>query len=174
MKPTTHTVEKFLLFFVIDGKEVPVHQLRRDGLVQQAMDGRDQYLTGLRVGKIFLAQQGFGIARRFHSFYFHFVEGSSEVVTIRCYGGDKVGLRLRGKIRFLNRQQVLEMLHPENESRPFVERQASMPLDVLRQLVTVERVQIKDVRHIKIGRSKTKREPITGLPMVAAEEEELG
>jgi len=165
VKPTTHTVEKFLLFFVIDGKEVPLHQLRRDGLVQQAQEGGDRFLTGLTVGKIFLAQQGFGIARRYHSFYFRFVDGPSEMVTIRGYGGDKVGLVMKAKVRFLNRSQVLDLLHPENESRPFVERQAAMPLDVLRQLVTVERVKIEDVRHVRIGRKRGHHEPITGLPM---------
>lgn len=165
VKPTTHSVEKFLLFFVIDGKEVPVHQLRRDGLVQQTQERGNTYLTGLCVGKIFLAEQGFGIARRYHSFYFRFVDGPSEEVTIRCYGGIKVGLRLKGKIRFLDRSQVLNLLHPENESRVFVERQAAMPLDVLRQLVTVERVKVGDIRHVRIGRRAGKHEPLTGLPL---------
>lgn len=165
VKPSTHAVEKFLLFFVVGGKEVPFHQLRQDGLIQQVESGKDRFLTGLQVGKIFLAQQGFGIPRRYHSFYFHLIEGPSELVTILPFAGRKVELKFQGKIRFLNKTQILALLDPSNQSRGFVERQVSLPLDVLKSLISVEKATAEDVRHVRIGKRKKKTESLTGLPM---------
>lgn len=155
VKPTTHTVEKFLLFFVVDGREIPIHQLIRDGLVMKLSEKGNDYTTGLTVAKLFVGQQGFGIPKKYHSFYFRFVEDKDEMVTVRPFGGQKLGLAFRAKIRFLNRAQTLGLLGKDCESRPFVERQAPLPLDTLRAMITVERVEDKDVRHVRI-RQKAK------------------
>ncbi len=172
-KPSTHTVEKFLLFFVVDGREVPMYQLERDTLVMKATTGGNKYLTGLTVGKLFCGFQGFGVPRRFHSFYFRFVDGSAEKVTIRPFtvadkGPSHSEMFFSGKIRFLNRTQVLGLLQEGQESRHFVERQAALPLDVLHKMIQVERTEVKDVRHVRIGAGR-KKGNLSGLPM--AEEE---
>lgn len=154
VKPTTHTVEKFLLFFVVDGREIPMHQLQRDGLVMRMSEKTLQYTTGLTVAKLFVGQQGFGIPKKYHSFYFRFVEDRDEVVTIRPFGGEKLELHFRAKIRFMTREQTLGLLSKECESWPFVERQTPLPLDTLRAMCTVERVEDKDVRHVRIRHEK--------------------
>ncbi len=166
-KPHPHSTEKFMLFFVVDGREVPMYQLQRDSLVQKVAAKGTQYLTGLVVGKLFCGYQGFGIPRQYHSFYFRFVDGPGEMVTVSPFtvvdhGPNSTDMYFRGKIRFLNRLQVLEMLQPDADSRPFVERQSPLPLDMLQKMIQVEKTELKDIRFVRIG--KQKRGSLDGLP----------
>jgi len=169
VKPTTHTVEKFLLFFLVDGREIPVHQLLRDGLVMCLSDKSLEFTTGLTVAKLFVGQQGFGVQKKYHSFYFRFVDEQVEVVTIRPFM-TKLALFFTARIRFLNRAQVLGLLSEDSQSRMFVEKQGPLPLDTLRAMITVERVGEKGVRHVRIRKDKEKdKVQLRHLPMDRSE-----
>lgn len=168
-KPTGHTTEKFMLFFVVDGREMPMYQLQRDSLVQRVSSVGNQYLTGMVVGKLFCGYQGYNIPRRFHSFYFRFVDGPGELVTIRPFsvadhGPKSSEFYFKAKIKFLMSQQVLGLLQPDADSRIFVERQSALPLDILHKMIQVERTAPKDLRYVRIGKRKL-NSSLSGLPM---------
>jgi hypothetical protein len=152
-KPTAHTQEKFLLFFVVSGKEIPMFQLLQDGVVLRKEEGKPIFLTGLPYGKLFVGQGGFGIPKRFHSFYFRFADGEAEeTVTIRPFSLSE-RLYFKARIKFLKVSEVLDLLDAENESRRFIQRQEPLPLDTLHKLISVEKGHAGKVRHVRIGRN---------------------
>ncbi len=152
-KPTPHTNEKFMLFFLVNGKEIPLYQMARDGLVVKPEYENPKYLTNFNLCKVFVSQRGFGVQTRFYSFYVKlFAEDSSApIVTVRPFSLEKTGFFLRGKFAFLRTDQVLKSLSLDNESRKWVEKQGLLPINVLRSMVTVDRSEIKKgVRAVRI------------------------
>lgn len=150
-KPTPHTVEKFLLFFVIAGKEIPAYQMQRDSLLFQKADVDPfTFVTGNNIAKLFIGQQGFGIARKYHSFYMKLLSGPRPEVTIKPFSLDT--FFFTGKVSFLKKSQVIGLLDKGSESTKFLENQMVLPLDLLRKIVTVDKTDLKkDVRHVRIG-----------------------
>ena len=152
-KPTFHQTEKFLLFFVVGGREVPMYQMLRDGLVVKVKEGGDEYQTSNNVMKVFVLQSGFGIPKRYHSFYFRLVALPSAIVTILPFSGvKKDGFFFEGTCKFLSKSQITVLLDKEGESQRFVARQEALPLDTLRSMVRVDKsVLKKGVRCIRVG-----------------------
>jgi hypothetical protein len=152
-KPATHRQEKFLLFFVVGGKEVPLFQMVQTGLVYPEDDLTNRYTTGNNLLKVFIMEQGFGVRKRFHSFYVRLVEGPFPEVTIRPFSGKLSNYFFRGKVRFLKEKQVLQILDEESPSRRFVARQSPLPKKVMKEVIEVDRSAAKEgVRHVRIGR----------------------
>lgn len=155
-KPSVHTLEKFLAFFVVGGREIPFHLMQRDNLVVKLKEKADEYQTSHNVLKLFVMQTGFGLPKRWYSFYFKLVNTPAAEVTIRPF--PKEGARvtasefyLRGTFKFLSTQQVEAMLNDDSESKRFVSRQSPLPLDTLRAMVTVDKSFMKKgVRTIRI------------------------
>ena len=153
VKPTEHSIEKLFVFFVVAGKEVPFFQMLRDGLILQKAESKHTFVTGNNVMKVFIAQQGFGIQRKFHSFYVKFRDGAGPMITIKSFSGDQTKLRISGKFSFLKKSEVLAILDSDNESRRFVKRQRTLPVDVLYRLITVDKSEMKKgIRHVRIGK----------------------
>lgn len=154
-KPDTHAVEKFMLFFVIDGKEIPHFQLIRDGIIVRKTERGDDFFTGLKVGKLFLHQGGFNMRRRFHSFYFYFLdEPTADLITIKPFSVDESGYYFKGPIRFLKKAEIDKILDEDSLSRKYLARQEPLPVDLLRSIITVESPHIKNVRYVRIGKKR--------------------
>jgi hypothetical protein len=152
-KPSIHLIEKFFLFFIVDGREFPLYQLVRDGIAIKDTVNFNSYITGLKYGKIFVYQSGFGIPRRFYSFYFKAIDPEAEIVTIRPFSEMDSGFFFKGSIRFLKKAQILEILNDE-QSKGFVERQEALPVEVIKQIITVERPNLGPVRYIRLGKGE--------------------
>lgn len=161
-KPTTQSTEKFFIFFVIGGEEIPLHTMLREGLVWRKQDDmgfdvQDQYVTGANVAKIFTSAIAFGEPKRFHSFYIRFVDDNPPV-TIIGFGERSKSHCFEGHISFLKNSEIMAILGEDNPSRRFVSMQKTLPVDTLRRLITVDRSALKKgVRHIRIGARRGKR-----------------
>jgi len=154
-KPTDHTTEKFLLFFVVGGKEISFHQAKKEGLVAEQSRGVQKYSTGLNIAKVFIGEQGFGIARRFHSFYLKLSTSQKQVVTIRSFSNreNQSQFYFKGTVNFLKNHEALELLDPDIPSARFVGQQRALPVDLLRDMVEVDKSAIrKGIRKVRIGR----------------------
>jgi hypothetical protein len=162
-KPTTQSTEKFLMFFVVGGAEIPLHVMMREGLVWRQQDETgfdipDSYYTGANVAKIFTSAVSFGDPKRFHSFYIRFVKDNPRV-TIRGFGERSKTHFFEGNISFMKQSEVLALLDENNPSRGFVVRQKTLPVETLKRLITVDRSALKKgVRHIRIGKRKQQNE----------------
>ena len=162
------STEKFLLFLIIGGKEVPYYELRSNNLVDQEFndpfDGQmgsvnpavnnpaTWFTTKAEYGKLFVCQSGYGIQKKFFSFYFRFLKTNpSPIVTIKPFTGDKTGFFFRGMISFLKKRETKEILDPSSLSLKYLEEQILLPLPVLKQMVTVDRTILrKGLRQIRI------------------------
>ena len=157
-KPSLHVSEKFLMFFVVGGKEIPLYQMIRDGLVHRDPVKGGVYHTGNNIAKIFTASQGFGIAKRYYSFYFRFRDSDvNPVVTIKGFAAEGIHRlhNFKGTVTFLKKSEILSILDDESESRIFMERQRTLPVEMLRTLVEVDRSNLKkNIREIRIGRRR--------------------
>lgn len=156
VRPTDHTNEKFLMFFLVGGEEVPFYQMVQNSLVLRKVPDVPAYTTHTQYGKIFIGQQGFGVQRRFYSFYFKFVNDNTRpMINIHPFSGEELGLFFSGTISFLKKSEVYDLLSPANESRKYLKSQMMMPVDVLRSLVTVDRSALKKgVRHVRIKKRR--------------------
>jgi hypothetical protein len=154
-KPTEHTLEKFMLFFVVGGDEIPMYQMLRDGLVQRVELEGDRYVTQHNIAKLFIAQQGFGVQKRFHSFYVTLLDETAPDVQVLPFSLKKTGFFMNAKMRFLDKEAALALLAENSQSRSFVERQELLPVNLLREMVSVDRSHLKEgVRAVRIGSRK--------------------
>lgn len=158
-KPTSQSIEKFQLFLLAGGKEVPLYQLLRDGVAMRKAETGNSFVTGLTYGKLFVGQSGFGIPKRYHSFYFRFQE-KGDIVTIRPFSfsenspaplGD---FYFKGVIKFLKKSEAAELLDEGSLSLKFLGYQEALPLDLIRRIISVERPKVVAPRHVRIGRRK--------------------
>lgn len=160
IKPSEHSLEKFLLFFLVGGKtEVPLYQLLRDGLVQRVRDGGDEFVTSYDVAKLFVLRKGFGIAPKHYSFYMRLKERNGAVVQVLPFSGTAGGhgFYFKACCNFLTRTEVLDILPEDIESRIFVERQETLSLDLLEKMVSVDKSEMKKgIRVVRIGQKGEK------------------
>uniref|UniRef100_A0A6M3M976 Uncharacterized protein n=1 Tax=viral metagenome TaxID=1070528 RepID=A0A6M3M976_9ZZZZ len=151
-KPTMHTSEKFLLFFVLDGREIPFYQLKENGLITQLFWKNPDYTVANNVAKLFVGQKGFGIPSLWYSFYIRLVDGAGPMVTIRPFSGTKSGFFFKARCHFMRQKEILQLLDGKAVSREFVLKQKLMPVEMLKRMVTVDKSFMKEgVRAIKIG-----------------------
>ena len=162
-KPDSHSLEKFMLFFLIGEKEIPFYQLLKDGLIYRAEDANPhKFVTGQKIAKLFVAEQGFGRQKRYHSFYCELQETAVEVI-IKSFLTGSSPFFFKGSFRFMKKQEVLALLPETAESRKFFSRQETLPLDLLRKMVSVNRTEEKkNVRYMMVGGKKKEQqiEPI--------------
>jgi len=168
-KPTAHTNEKFLMFFVIGGKEIPMYQMLKDSLVCRLKEtdaafnqpygtvivpdaDENKYATSNNIIKIFVGQQGFSVPKRYYSFYLRLREDAAPMVTIQPFSGARTGMYFKGKANFLSNKQAAAILDDDAESKVFVVRQGLLPLNTLKQMVTINRTVMREgVRAVRIG-----------------------
>lgn len=159
-KPDIHSTEKFLMFLVPGGMEIPLWEVEREGLVKRGdtalLTGHGgagfEYTTGINIVKIFLSRQGFGIPRQFHSIYLRLLDGPASEVTIRPFSYDQLNFFFRGQAEILTNKEALNILNPESPSRRFIATQPPLPVKVRDRIITIDRRKQKEgVRHIRIG-----------------------
>lgn len=146
--------EKFLLFFVIEGVEIPIYQMIRDGLVFQG-EKSTEFFTMHRIAKIFVSQQGFGIQKKYHSFYIELMpdEQVTPKITVTSFSKE-ANMTLIGKFHFLKKQRVLKILGKESLSYRFIKQQQPLPIKKLNEMISIDRSDMrKNVRCVRI-RSK--------------------
>lgn len=159
---TQHRNEKFLLFFVVGGNEIPMYQMLNDGLVLKTGLKAHHFATKHKVAKLFVSQQGFGIQKMFHSFYIEFrSEQSAPNVTVFPFSIKETQMCLTGQFRFLKKQEVLDSLDDKSVSYQFAKKQQPLPVATISKMITVDRTNLrKGVRHVRLG----KRNNNVGVP----------
>jgi hypothetical protein len=148
--------EKFLLFFLVNGREVPIYQLAKSGVIQPAAASGDwsTYDCPFEHAKLFLFLQDptFGRARRLsYNFYLQFLdrEAIAPKVQIVSFKQDS-SYFFKAKARFLKQSEVLPLLK-DNISRHFVKQQSALPKETLKSIITIDRTDLRrGVRHIRM------------------------
>lgn len=154
-KPGTHETEKFLAFFVVGGKELPMYQLIRDNLILRSEDDPHKYFTGCNILKVFIGHQGFGVQRRYYSFYMQMTEEHRPTVRLQSVV-ERSPYYFSGKVHFLKKNQIVELLNPDQPSLQYLNRQAIIPVEVIRSLISVDRTSMKKgVRHVRVGKANS-------------------
>ena len=147
-----YTIEKFLLFWVVGGEEIHNYQMLRDSLVVRASEKNPhEFISGHKICKLFLAEQGNRVSRRHYSFYFQLLDESNPLVTIRPFDRE-LDFYFQGHLSFLKKSQVLKLLNKDCQSRTFLLRQEMLPIETLKRLITVDKTVLKrGVRKIRLG-----------------------
>lgn len=157
-KPDQHQLEKFMLFFVIGGHEYPIYQLLKNGEVKKQVDPTNlypTYLTNHQVCKLFCSFSGFGLQKTFYSFYMLLLDGPADTVTIHPFskvyhGRPRTEFMFRAKVTFVSNKEAVGLLDPEAESAKFLRKQGMLPLDTLKQMITVEKTKRQGVRQVRV------------------------
>lgn len=176
LKKSRHLNEKFLLFFIVGGKEIPIYQMKENNLVwaKGAYPARlspsgvsfpqstfvptgtmeaGNYATASNVVKVFLSHSGFGQQSKYYSFYLKLLSGAGNVVTIVPFSGANSGFSFKATAKFLKKKEVMEVLSEESQSWSFLQRQKMLPIDILRSVVEIDKSHVrKGIRHIKVGK----------------------
>ena len=155
-----HQQEKFMLFFLIAGGEVPFYHMKKEGLVSQdwsvVQDGRivqdervvHSFTTNADVVKIFVSKQGFGEPTLFFSFFLKIEETGYPIVSIKPFT-DKTDFYFRCKGHFLNKKETLKLLSKKSASWTFARKQEMLPTSTLRKMITIDKSELrKNVRHV--------------------------
>lgn len=185
-KPNPQADEKFLLFFIVGGQEVSLHDALADNLVQKIggrIDNAPQtygvgsrhtsrysapipdrvrspqtFQTKIPYGKVFCSLQTYGKSRRYQSFYFEFQEGVVPLVKVVNFPGHTSAYSFQSGVRFLKKSEVSRLLDKESNSYKFVQRQTMLPVDTLKRMITVDKSILREgVRVIRVGARKKKK-----------------
>lgn len=152
VKPSEHTSEKFLLFFLMGDQEVPMYTMLKEGFASRVEDGTDKFVTTHNVCKLFVSQQGFGIQKRFHSFYIK-MDSTAPTLEILPYAGRNLNFFFKAQAKIMERKEVLELLPNGLESKGFYERQEVLPLNLYERMVHIDRSALKKgVRQVQVGK----------------------
>jgi hypothetical protein len=187
VKPTIHTNEKFLLWFIVGGREVPLNHMLKGSMVEAVaasesphpMPGRRSYLssgedysyggsstdyfgrqilmskfsTHMPYCKLFIQQSGFGVPSRYHSFYLQLMESPYPTVTILPFSIESTGFFFKGKLRFMGKQEVLNLLNDDVPSKKFLRAQGALPIELLKRMVRVDKGDMrKGIRHVRMSK----------------------
>ncbi len=133
---SAHHSEKFLLYFLAGGKEISFYELRNANILKKGKV-MDSYVSPFEVCKIFTAVSGFGIPKRFYSFYFQ-IKRIDRKITIFPFSLDKTGFYFTANGNFLNTTQVKEHLSNNSDSYKFLKIQDPLPVEILRSMITID------------------------------------
>lgn len=168
-KPTKHTIEKFMLFFVVGGKEMSFHDMKNLGYVTKLGNSENilnlsmteqfnvlfkkerlsTYTTNYKYVKLFMSEQGFGIRKRYVSFYFQ-LSPTGNKIKIVPFTKDASPFSFEAIGKFLSREEVKKIVTDKN-SLFFYAKQPKLPKEILRELIVVDRTYLqKDMRKIII------------------------
>lgn len=169
-KPTDHTIEKFMLFFVVGGKEMPFHELKKLGYVESVdtftstresdrgevrmisfkdivQKRSSLYTTKHKYIKLFISEQGFGVRKRHTAFYFE-ISLTGNKIKITPFGGKSSPFSFEAIGRFLPKGEVKKIVTDEN-SLFFYSRQPKLPKEVIHELITIDKTHLqKNMRKI--------------------------
>jgi hypothetical protein len=168
-KPSQDHEAKFLCFMIVGGEEIPLHVLKRNGLVLStdltcsSVRAKTAHPIGLayetevsNVVKIFVQDSTNGF-RRWYSFYFRIKGKSAPLVTINPFPvpqnvGGESGFYFRARGGFLTKNEAVQILDPESPSLGYLKRQRILPIPLLKQMISIDRtVQREGVRVVRLG-----------------------
>jgi hypothetical protein len=146
-----HSQEKFLLFFIVGGKEAPFYVMHRNGLVVQKKAGLPGFnVKGAEAAKIFVSSQGFGEPTLYFSFYFKFEQEGFPTIEVRPFT-KKTNYYFKARGRFMKKKETLNLLNEDEVSRKFLERQEMLPVETLRRMISIDHSSVrKNIRHILV------------------------
>ena len=166
IQPVERGKVSFLLFFVVNGEEVPLHTMVREGMVlppiaspfgPSLVTSKSMYHTSCSLLKLFIMETGFGVQKRYHSFYMQLQNAVVPNVTVHPFGEAYTVERFffEGKVRFLKKGEAMENLAEGSSSRLFLKKQQPVPIRLLQRMIHVDRSEIrKGIRQIRIGQRK--------------------
>lgn len=148
--------EKFLPFFLVNGREILVYPLIKQGLIKKNEEHADDstmssYITPFPHIKLFLYNSGFGKPKRVYSVYMQLREAPAPMVTIKPLIG--VGSYMfKGRVRFLENREVLSLIDKSEPSYNFVANGYNkIPISTLQSLVSIDRSEMRQgVRRIRM------------------------
>lgn len=147
-KSSEHSIEKFMLFFVVGGKEMTFYDMKKLGYVEST-EVQHSYVTDYKHLKIFISEQGFGIRKRYLSFYFE-LSSAGNKIKIMPFLKQVSPFMFEGIGRFLRRKEIRELVTDEH-SLYFYENQPKLPKNILLELVEIDKTHMKkDMRKITI------------------------
>lgn len=154
-KPHIQVTEKFLIFFVVGGKEISMWDMIKNNLVVREYDSHvvDLYSTSHQFVKVFVGEHGQDLPSRHFSFY---LKLTTEGQTVRIVPYMK-GLKMyfEAKANFLRKSKTLELLEKGSTSWKFCKTQTIPPKNVLRSLVSINKSSKREgVRVVQLGRSR--------------------
>lgn len=155
-KPSDHSMEKFMLFLLIGNQEVPHYEAIKEGVAARVDAGADEFETSHPVVKLFVSRKGFGLKDQYHSFWIR-LDGAEPFLRIIPFSGEATvrdgGHYFRAKSRILKRDEVLEILPEDSQSRLFFNRQEVLPINLMTLMVQIDRSKIKEnVRYVKVAK----------------------
>ena len=137
--------EKFMLFALINGREIPYYSLRKNNLVSKT--GEKQYQSPYQDWKLFSHITNFGDKPDYHSWYLRLVnDGPLVKISPLSQSQD---WWFTSRFRVLKKDAVLGLLLPSEPSFKFVEG-GSMDHSPYRHLLAVQKEVVKGVRQIRI------------------------
>jgi hypothetical protein len=140
---------KFLLFLLNGRKELSMSEGKRYSFIErQTIDSSildanlDSWVTACPVVKIFLQEREFGKPMFWQSFYLALgSKMEKQIVTIqpRNTMARGHGYMFRAEAKFLKKSEVLQLLDPESIGYSILLKQQMLPVQVLREIVTITR-----------------------------------
>lgn len=156
-KPDPHSIEKLMLFFIVNGREVSFYTLLKNHIINT--NSKDNsYSTLLEYGKVFLSVSGFGIRKQYASVYFRLTELPCKVINVVPFPIPSIKEPVDKKMYFsapcslLSKNSVKSSnILTDVTALEFLERQPLLTVKELKSIVTVDLSAIREkVRKIKL------------------------
>lgn len=155
---------KFMVFLLNHGKEIPFWEAKKHGIVSRPqVSGRtaipkNLYQVDTPIVKVFLYDLDFGRQKITYSFYIHMGSlDTPQTVTIKpiSKAGVKSGFYFKTNGRFLSTKEAAGIVEKDSMSYRMLIAQSPIPIDTLRQLVTINRPKVieqaRKVRKLRLG-----------------------
>ena len=158
---TDYVNEKFMLFFVTNGRELPLYTLLKQEIVEQAIYSSNTtldtastverfksvevdnlYLSPYPIVKIFLYEAGFGIRRKYKSFYFRIapIENKLSNFQITPFSLDATGFFFSAPGHFINERSIRKLYAndvDDNKSFKYYLNQQPLSVHTLKSIIKV-------------------------------------
>lgn len=163
---TRTAAEKFLLFLIYEGQEIPffhAFDFKAMGLAQRRLINlsnlssakRKSYITSCEYLKLFMSLKGSRSAALSYSFYLRIINEEkhpvSEIIPFSCaFYSERSNLYseidqplndcyLEGKFSFLKKEQVRELMAGNSIALAYLEKQAMLPIETIKKIVKVRK-----------------------------------
>lgn len=145
--PSQYTLDKFYLFLLLEGKEIPLYQAVKSCLVKEV--SLDNYESNIDLIKIFIVQRGFNCAPKRKTFFFK-LKQNEPAVKIISFSGEKGGI-FNADGCLLTKEKGMSLLENPTSIK-YLRAEGSLSIDVLKKLVTIDRSKLrKGLRYIRVG-----------------------
>lgn len=144
-------MDKFLLFLIINGEEIPFYYALKNNLIKHIPDRHNSFLYDSSVDliKIFITQRGFNCRPLRKTFFVQLVS-NKPLIKINSFSGTMNGFfDAEGKL--LTREEGAGLLKNEVTLK-YLQTEPKLSLEALKAIVKIDRSNLrKGLRHIRIG-----------------------